>query len=378
MYSKRLKTGILLACFPSLMLLNGCGSRADATIGGAPPRSTVIQDMSVNLFAVQHPDQFPLVAATARSTSPELVVTGSVVPDISRSVPVVSLVSGRVVGIHARIGDTVRKGQLMLSVRSDDVANGFSDYRKAVADDNLVRTQLVRATDLFGHGALSKNDLEVAQNAAEKSKVDIETKAEHLRLIGNDPDHPNAIVDIYAPVSGVVTDQQVTAASGLQALGLSAFVISDLSYVWIVCDVYENDLATVRLGDRADVRLNAYPSQLFRGTVSNIGATLDPNLRTAKVRIEVQNPGLMRLGMFATATFHGRSTETHTVVPSSAILHMHDRDWVYVPTEQNKFRRVEVVGGDALPNNMQDLKSGIKPGDRVVANALVLEHTIDQ
>ena len=163
--------------------------------------------------------------------------------------------------VHARIGDTVKKGQLLLSIRSDDVANGFSDYRKAVADDNLVHTQLVRASDLFQHGALSKNELEVAQNAAEKAKVDVETKAEHLRLIGNDPAEPNAIVDLYAPVSGIITDQQVTNFSGRQALGLNAFTIADLSSVWIVCDVYENDLATVHLGDRAEVRLNAYPEQ---------------------------------------------------------------------------------------------------------------------
>jgi cobalt-zinc-cadmium efflux system membrane fusion protein len=293
-------------------------------------------------------------------------------------VPVVSLVSGRVVAVHARVGDTVKKGQLLLTIRSDDVANGFSDYRKAVADDNLVRTQLVRASDLFQHGALSKNDLEVAQNAAEKSKVDVETKEEHLRLIGNDPAHPNAIVDLYAPVSGVITDQQVTNSSGLQALGSNAFMISDLSSVWIVCDVYENDLATVRLGDVAEVRLNAYPDKVLKGAVSNIGASLDPNLRTAKVRVEVSNPGLMRLGMFATATFRSRSTETHTVVPASAILHIHDRDFVYLPAEGGKFRRQEVVSGDALPNNLQDVRSGIKPGDRVVTNALVLEHTIDQ
>jgi cobalt-zinc-cadmium efflux system membrane fusion protein len=155
-------------------------------------------------------------------------------------------------------------------------------------------------------------------------------------------------------------------------------MISDLSSVWIVCDVYENDLATVRLGDVAEVRLNAYPDKVLKGAVSNIGASLDPNLRTAKVRVEVSNPGLMRLGMFATATFRSRSTETHTVVPASAILHIHDRDFVYLPAEGGKLRRREVVSGDALPNNLQDVKSGIKPGDRVVANALVLEHTIDQ
>ena len=379
MQRNALTIGLLFASLMPVLLSEGCGGvRVDAAGGGAPPVATVVPDVNVTLFAVAHPEQFPLVAATSRTVSPELVVTGAVNPDVSRNVPVVALVSGRVVAVHARVGDTVKKGQLLLSIRSDDVANGFSDYRKAVADENLAHTQLVRAGDLFQHGALSKNDLEVAQNTADKARVDLETKAEHLRLIGNDPEQPNAVVDLYAPVSGVITDQQVTNSSGLQALGSNAFTIADLSSVWIVCDVYENDLASVRLGDIAEVRLNAYPGQVFKGTVSNIGASLDPNLRTAKVRVEVANPGLMRLGMFATATFRSRTTELHTVVPASAILHIHDRDFVYVPAPNGKFRRVEVAAGDALPNELQDIKSGVKAGDRVVRNALVLEHTIDQ
>lgn len=96
------------------------------------------------------------------------------------------------------------------------------------------------------------------------------------------------------------------------------------------------------------------------------------------MRIEVRNPGMLRMGMFATATFHGQKKETHTEVPASAILHIHDRDWVYVPTPDRKFRRMEVVGGDALPNHMQEIKSGIAPGQQVVANPLVLEHAIEQ
>ena len=281
--------------------------------------------------------------------------------------------------IHARLGDTVQKGQLLLTVRSDDVAGGYSNYRKAISDEILSRAQLARTKDLYEHGALALNDVQVAQDVEDKAKVDLETMAEHLKLLGNDPDKPNAMVDIFAPVSGVITDQQVTNSAAVQAFSSpSPFTISDLSSVWIVCDVYENDLSNVRLGDTADISLNAYPDRMFRGRVSNIGAILDPNLRTGKVRIEVENPGIMRLGMFVKATFHGQTTEMHTSVPSSAILHIHDRDYVYVPAPQNKFRRVEVVGGDFLPNNMQDVKSGIKPGDQVVTNALVLERTIDQ
>jgi len=144
--------------------------------------------------------------------------------------------------------------------------------------------------------------------------------------------------------------------------------------------VYENDLATVRLGDIAEIGLNAYPDRIFKGRVSNIGAVLDPNIRTAKVRIEVPNPGIMRLGMFVKATFRGQTTEMHTIIPASAILHMHDRDFVFVPAPGNKFRRVEVVSGDLLADNvsLQEIKSGLQPGQQVVTNAIVLDHVLAQ
>jgi cobalt-zinc-cadmium efflux system membrane fusion protein len=289
---------------------------------------------------------------------------------------VVSLASGRIVAIHARLGDTVTKGQLLLTVRSDDISGAFSNYRKALADEVLSRTQLERTKDLFSHGAMSLNDLQVAQDTDDKAKVDVETMAEHLRLLGTDPDHPNSMVDIYAPVSGVITDQEVTMAAAVQSFGTNPFTISDLSTVWIICDVYENDLPGVHMGDIAEVRLNAYPDRVLKGVVSNIGAILDPNIRTAKVRIEVANPGIMRMGMFVTATFRGRTKEVHTVLPAAAVLHLHDRDWVYVPAPDKKFRRVEVASGDLLPNNLQEIRSGIEPGQQVVANAVVLDHTI--
>jgi cobalt-zinc-cadmium efflux system membrane fusion protein len=235
--------------------------------------------------------------------------------------------------------------------------------------------------DLYAHGAIATQDLEVAQDTADDAKVTLETATEHLRLLGNDPDKPMGMVDIFAPVSGVITDQQVTNAAAVQAFNTpSPFTISDVSSVWIVCDVYENDMANVRLGDTADITLNAYPDRPFKGRVSNIGMILDPNIRTAKVRIEVQNPGIMRLGMFAKATFRGQTTEMHTVIPASAVLHMHDRDFVFVPAPDKKFRRFTIVSGDVLPDNtnLQEIKSGLKPGQQVVTNALVLDHVLAQ
>ena len=158
------------------------------------------------------------------------MVTGTVTPDISRNVPVISLASGRVVAIHARLGDTVKKGQLLLTIRSDDVSGGYSNYRKAIADELLARNQFDRAKDLYEHGAIALNDLQVAQDAEDKAKVDLETTAEHLRLLGNDPEQAEIMVDIFAPVSGVITDQQVTNGALVQAYGTpNPFTISDLS-----------------------------------------------------------------------------------------------------------------------------------------------------
>jgi len=363
----------------AVLVLVGCGEKSDPQ-AEAPPPTKIEKIDDRNVFKVDHPERFQLTQAQEHITTPQLRVTGTVNPDISRAVPVISIAAGRVVEIDARLGDTVKKGQLLLKVQSADIAGAFSDYRKAIADEQLANTQLERAKILYERGAISLNDFQVAQGTESKAKVDVETSAEKLHVLGNASlDKPSGIVEIRAPISGVITDQQVANAAGIAGLGApNPFTISDLQYVWVLCDVYENDLVNVRLGEKAEVRLNAYPDQVFSGTIGNIGPILDPNIRTAKVRIQMRNPGLMRPGMFVTAIFHGRQKQKRAVVPATAILHLHDRDWVYVPLQKDQFRRTEVVGGDMLPDKMQEVVSGISPGQQVVANALEFQNTAEQ
>jgi cobalt-zinc-cadmium efflux system membrane fusion protein len=361
------------------VFLAGCGEGKGDPKAEAPPPTTVEHEQDLNVVQVSHPEQFPLATAAAHLASSQLTVTGTVNPDISRTVPVISIATGRVVEIHARLGDAVKKGQLLLRVQSADMSSAFSDYRKAVADEKLARIQFERSKLLYDKGAISLNDFQTAEDVENKAQVDVENTTERLRVLGGSIDHPAPIVDIRAPVSGVITDQQVTNAAGVAGLSSpNPFTIADLSNVWILCDVYENDLANVHIGETANIRLNAYPEKVFTGRISNIGPVLDPALRTAKVRIEVRNPGLMRVGMFVTATFHGQKKEMHAAVPASAVLHLHDRDWVFVPDEKGHFRRVEVAAGSSLPNNMQEIVSGIKPGAQVIQNALVLQNTVEQ
>src|SRR5271168_3040945 len=238
-----------LAVFLTLAVA-GCDESKPNIQAEAPPPLKLQKVEDRNLFKVDHPDQFALTEAVAHVATSQLRATGTVSPDISRTVPVISIATGRIVEIGARLGDTVKKGQVLLRVQSADIAGAYSDYQKAVADEQLTRTQFERAQLLYDKGAISLNDLQVAQDTDAKAKVDVKTTAEKLRVLGkNVLDQPTGIVEIRAPVSGVITDQQVTGASGVAGLGApNPFTISDLSYVWILCDVYENDLSNVHLG----------------------------------------------------------------------------------------------------------------------------------
>jgi len=367
-----------LCLFASLLTVACTSSEADPR-AGAPPKIVIEADLDANNFKVDHPERFPLTIAIEHRAPPALNVTGVVQPDIGRAVPVVSLASGRVVEIKARLGDAVKKGQLLLRVQSNDVSGAYQTYLKAENDERLARTQLERAQVLYEKGAIAKSAVEQAEAAEADIKADLNAATEQLRLLGIDKQHPSGVVDIVAPISGVITDQQVTNSSGVQGLsGPNPFTIADLSYVWIVCDVYENDLDAVRVGEYADIHFNAYPTQLLKGRIDNILPILDPNIRTAKVRLEVKNPGMLRIGMFASATFYGKRPDMHSALPASAILHLHDREWVYTPLGGGHFKRTEIVTGNMLPNNQQEIVSGIKPGDQVVSNALDLQTMVEQ
>ncbi|MGD0938838.1 MAG: efflux RND transporter periplasmic adaptor subunit [Terracidiphilus sp.] len=373
--SYRVSFALALAAVSGLALA-GCKSKDEGS--GAPPQAQVIQVADMNLITIDPKDvaKFPLTSATQIETSTELTATGSVLPDIAREVPVISLANGRVVDIKVRLDDRVKKGQLLLKVQSPDVTNAFNAYLKAANDEQLAKKAFERADDLFKHGANSQAQLEQAEDAEKNAQADLNAAEEQLQTLGVDKAHPSSVVNVYAPIGGVIVAQNVTnaAAAGVTLSGsATAFTIADLSSVWIVCDVYENDIAKLQLGQEARIRLNAFPDRSLTGRVSDIGPVLDPSLRTAKVRIEVANPGFLKLGMFATATFTSKNKEIHAAVPAEAVLHLHDRDWVFVPAGENQFKRTEVHAGKILNGARQEILSGIQPGQQVAGNALLLE-----
>jgi cobalt-zinc-cadmium efflux system membrane fusion protein len=367
--------GYLAAC----LLLTACEKKFDPVDGVVSP-SPVDESTNASTVKVNHPEQFAVVGATQLEAPAELSVTGSVNPDIAREVPAISLVSGRIIAIRARLDDFVKKGQLLLQVQSSDATNAFDTYLKAVNDEQLANKVFVRARDLYDHGAIPQSQLEQADDAERDAQADLKAAEEQLQTLGVDKNHPSPIVNIYSPISGVIIAQNVTnaAAAGVTYAGTSTlFTVADLSVVWILCDVYENDIPRIHVGQEALIHVNAYPDRQLTGHITDIGPVLDPNIRTAKVRIEIPNPGILKLGMFVTATFQSREKRPFAVVPASAILHLHDRDWIFTPAGGSQFKRVEVESGDMLPGGKQQILAGITPGQQVVEKVLELEATLE-
>jgi membrane fusion protein, heavy metal efflux system len=371
-----LKSCSALATVLSLVACNKSSNPAD----GAPPPAQVISSGNAGLVRVDNPERFRLATADQIEIHPQLRVTGTVNPDVAREVPVISLASGRVVDIRARLDDHVKKGDLLLKVQSPDITNAFDTYLKAANDYQLANKAYVRAKDLHDHGAISLGMLEQTEDTQRNAQADLTAAEQQLNTLGVSKDHPSSIVSVYAPISGVIITQNVTnaAAAGVTFAGTSnVFTIADLSLVWIMCDVYENDIPRLQVGQVAQIRVNAFPDRALTGHISDIGPVLDPSLRTAKVRIEVPNPGILKLGMFVTAILESKTKEIHAAVPSSAILHLRDRDWVFVPAADSQFKRVEVNSGNMLPDGKQEIVSGIGPGQKVVESALRLETMVE-
>jgi cobalt-zinc-cadmium efflux system membrane fusion protein len=357
----------LLVLLAVLIAGLACSKQTPAPTSKAP----VTVDPAV--FSSEHPELFKTAKAETRALPTELTANGTVTPDVTRTIHVTSLGGGRVIELKVKLGDSVKKGQTLLVISSPDLAAAMADYQKAVADEVLSRKALDRAQLLYDRGAIAAKDLETAQDLEDKAKVDVSTSDQRVRVLGADPSHPSPLIALRAPVTGTIVEQNVAGFEGVKSLDNTPnlFTIADLSQVWVVCDVFENDLGDVHLGDAAEIRLNAFGDRAFHGKVADISRVLDPNTRAAKVRIVLANAdGALRPGMFAVAQFRSRKMTDRVVIPATAIMRLHDKDWVFLREGEKNFRRAAVQADGLAPDGMQEIREGVKPGDEVVANAL--------
>ncbi len=364
---KPLSRLLLLLLLAALGLGVACSK--DTPAATSKPPVTVDPDV----YDTDQPQLFKTAKAETRGLPTQVAANGTVSPDVNRTIHVTSLGGGRVIDLKVRLGDTVTKGQTLLVISSPDLASAMSDYQKARADEVLSHKALDRAQMLFDRGAIAAKDLETAQDIEDKAKVDVETAEHHIQVLGADPAHPSPLINLRAPESGTIVEQNVAGFEGVKSLDNTPnlFTIANLSEVWVVCDVFENDLGEVHLGDSAEIHLNAFPDRAFKGTVADISRVLDPNTRSAKVRIVLANgDGALRPGMYAVAKFRSRKLTNRIIVPSTAIMRLHDKDWVFRKESNNRFRKIAVQADGMTPDGMQEIRDGVKAGDELVTNAL--------
>lgn len=365
--SWRRRAAVLAATLALVFLAASCSRDSKA----APTKQEV--QLDPNVFETDHPELFKTAKVQTRQMPTVLNTNGTVSPDVNRTIHVTSLGGGRVAELRVKLGDAVKKGQTLLIISSPDLAAAFADYQKAVADEQLSKRALDRAQLLYDKGAIAEKDLQAAQDIEQKAMVDVRTTEQKVRVLGGDPAHPSSMLDLRAPISGTIVEQNVAGYEGVKSLDNTPnlFTIADLSQVWVVCDVFENALGDVHVGDPAEIRMNAFPERVLKGSVTDISRVLDPATRTAKVRIVLKNgDGQLRPGMFAVATFRSRKTRLSLVVPSTAVMRLHDKDWVFRREGNNRYRRVEVLVSGATLDGMQEVRTGVNPEEEIVQNAL--------
>lgn len=363
-----------------LLVVAACGSDASARQRTeTDPKVEEVSDTS--LVTVDGPNRFELVTVVSQPIADRLSGTCVVSPDVNRTVPVNALVAGRVVDVRATLGDHVEKGQLLATIASPDLTSAQADRQKAVADEAYARKQLDRARLLLEHGTIAQRDLETAEDAEQKAQADLRATTSRLELIGGTADHPSSLIEVRAPVSGTIIEQNVTRDAGVKSPDNSPnlFTVADLSRVWLMCDVYENELSLVHQGQIARVRLNAYADRSFAGAVANVSQVLDPSTRTAKVRVELDNPdGALRPGMFGVADLESNAARSGLTVPTTAVVQMHDEQWVFVKAGPSSFRRVHVEAGREVQPGVQQVVGGVAAGQVIVRNALQLAQATER
>jgi len=211
-----LRLSIALIALTAVAVTFGCArSKTDPAAGTKVETKT-----DPNVFTLPHPEEFPLVEVQLRKVADELHVNGVIAPDVNRTVPVVSLAGGRVVEIKTRLGDYVNKGQTLLLINSPDLSQAFSDYQKFKADEQLAAKQLARAQLLYDKGAIALADLETAQDSDAKAKVDVQTAAQRIKVLGGNINNPSPLLPVIAPISGTIVDQQITGGTGVKSLDI--------------------------------------------------------------------------------------------------------------------------------------------------------------
>ena len=358
----------------AVLTLASCSQSAPKTAEAANPSSGGALLFSVPEQQMSHLQVVTVEPGTLRRI---LRLSGAVAFNAFRTSPVITQVSGPVSRIVAQPGEVVGKHQPMLYLASPDYSQLRANYLKARDAFDLADKNYVRSKDLYAHNAIAERDLQAAESARTQAQADMVAAEQALTIIGvsnpetviTKPASPE--VPLLAPIAGEVVERLVSPGQVVQAGNTQCFTISDMSTVWVLANVFQDDLAYVHVGDLVDITTSTYPGQQFRGRISYVAEGLDPASHTVQARVVTQNPGRrLKKDMYVTVTVAAGAIKNALTVPDSAVLRNAENEpFVYVAVNQagNQFARRTVKLGESN-HGVTQIVDGLKPGERVVGD----------
>jgi cobalt-zinc-cadmium efflux system membrane fusion protein len=354
-----------------------------ASCQAAPPPPAAAPAAPPGVLRLEEPPSFLETAPVEATAEGAVDATGRVTFDDARVSRVASPLSGRVVELVARPGDRVRRGQALLVIASPDAEDAVADLASAESDLQLAERALARARRLWEDQAVPMKDVQQAEGDAVKARSGVARARARLEVLGIDPAAPGARMARYvlkAPIEGVVVERPALPGMEVRAdAGTPLVTVADLSRVWVLADLYERDLGRAMRGQRAEVRVPAYPGEVFSGPVTYVGEMVDPATRTVKIRVELPNPGTrLKPEMFARVSLAaGPGTPAALSVPAAAVVSDGAASAVVVALGDGRFERRTIEAGPEADGRVRVL-AGLKPGERVVTGgALYLKTALD-
>ncbi|MGC2056731.1 MAG: efflux RND transporter periplasmic adaptor subunit [Candidatus Sulfotelmatobacter sp.] len=353
------------------LALSGCqSSRTNAA------SSSANNPNNAELFTIPRDQMSHVQVLTIHPTTltRSLRLTGAVAYNSFRTTPVITQVSGLVSRVVVAPGQKVTQGQPMLYVASPDYSQLRTNYLKAKDAYALAQKAYARAQDLYQHHAIAEQALEQAASAEVQAGGDLAAAQAALKVMGiADPDAlvqapPSFEVPVKAPIGGLVVEQDVSAGQLIQPGSTQCFMISDISSVWVLVNVYQKDLPFVHVGDPVTIQTDSYPD-IFNGRISYVAASLDPTTRTLQARIDTPNRGdKLKKDMYVTATVQAGRIQNAIALPDAAVLRdSENQPFVYVMASPNQFGRRSVTLGESL-DGRTEITSGLKSGDQVIGD----------
>ena len=371
-----MRKGKTAGCVAGLfaILLAGAGCESSGPDAAKSPDATAANQAELFTIPQDQLSHVQVVTIQPASLARTLRLTGAVAYNSFRTTPVITQVSGPVSRIAVVPGQHVTKGEPMLYVASPDYSQLRSNYLKAADAYKLAQRENARSQDLYSHHAIAEKDLLAAESAEVQAGADLASSQAAMKVLGiTDPDAvikaaPSFEATVLAPIGGEVVEQDVSVGQFVQPGSTQCFMISDISTVWVLVNIYQNDLPYARVGNEVTIQTDAYP-EVFHGRISYVAAALDPNTRTLQARIETSNPGgKLKKDMYVVATMNAGVIKKAFSVPDAAVLRdSENQPFVYAAFSANQFGRRSVTLGESA-NGQTQITAGVNPGDRVIGD----------